>query len=198
MPQASFRRNGANALQRNGVKRNGVKTSGAHYELRIRREALKFSSAHMTVFPDGSKEALHGHQYIPTVTVRFQNAEFKSMIPFSEIKRAMKKIAALWDEKVLLAIENPKFKLLKQSKTSLEFELCKKRYVLPRDEVVCLKIDNVTCEALAEAYFDFLCMELEWLTASGRKKHPAQIDAVKVYIEESAGQGAEYAWFNEV
>ena len=31
--------------------------------LHIRKEALKFSAAHMTVFPDGTKESLHGHNY---------------------------------------------------------------------------------------------------------------------------------------
>ena len=33
------------------------------YEIRIRKEALKFAASHMTVFPDGTKEALHGHNY---------------------------------------------------------------------------------------------------------------------------------------
>jgi hypothetical protein len=34
-----------------------------YYRIYIRKEALKFSAAHMTVFPDGTKERLHGHNY---------------------------------------------------------------------------------------------------------------------------------------
>ena len=158
------------------------------YEIRIRKEALKFASSHMTVFKDGTKESLHGHHYVPTVTLQLKTANFKEMIAFSELKGAMKKIAGLWDEKVFLATENPHYNLLKQTKTSLEFELCQKRYVLPRDEVVLLKVDNVTCENLAKAYFDFLQMELDWLQISAKKN----IQAVSVYIEESPGQGAAY------
>ena len=62
-----------------------------HVEIRIRKEALKFAAAHMTVFPDGTKEALHGHQYLPTLTVRVKDASFEKMLPFSEFKSAMKK-----------------------------------------------------------------------------------------------------------
>ena len=158
------------------------------YEIRIRKEALKFASSHMTVFSDGTKEALHGHHYVPSVTLQVSDIQFKNMIPFSEIKTAMKKIASLWDEKVFIALNNPFFKLTKQTKTWIEFELCKKRYLLPRDEVILLKVDNVTCENLAKAYFEFLQMELEWLEIGKKKK----IQSVSVFIEESPGQGAAY------
>ena len=156
-----------------------------HYSIRIRKEALKFASSHMTVFPDGSKEALHGHHYVPTVSLWVEDVSFKKMIPFSEVKNAMKKIAKLWDEKVFIALKNPYFKMIKQTKDSLEFTLCKKRYVLPRDEVISLQVDNVTCENLAKAYFEFLKMELPWIVGP-------RVKSVNVYIEESPGQGAEY------
>jgi 6-pyruvoyltetrahydropterin/6-carboxytetrahydropterin synthase len=156
-------------------------------EIRIQKQALKFASSHMTVFPDGTKEAIHGHQYLPTVTLRVRDASFKKMIAFSEVKTAMKKLAQLWDEKLLLATENPYFKVVKKTKTSIEFDLCKKRYVIPADEVVLLKIDNITCEALAHAYFQFLEMEWDGL----RDKN---ILSVSVYIEESPGQGAAYIY----
>jgi len=157
-----------------------------HVEIRIRKEALKFAAAHMTVFPDGTKEALHGHQYQPTLTLGIKDASFESMLPFSDLKSAMKKIAALWDEKVLLATENPHYQKLRQTKSSLEFTLCKKHYVLPRDEVVLLKTDNITCERLAHAYFEFLNSELEDVFAEENVLY------VNVYIEESPGQGAAY------
>ena len=161
------------------------KTHQKVYEIRIRKDALKFASSHMTVFSDGTKEALHGHHYQPTVSIQFQDASFKKMIPFSDVKLGMKKIAALWDEKVLLATQNPYFKIIKKTKDSFEFSLCKKKYLLPKDEVVLLKVDNITCEALAEAYFEFLEMELDLFEIEN-------ITSVSVYIEESPGQGAAF------
>jgi 6-pyruvoyltetrahydropterin/6-carboxytetrahydropterin synthase len=161
------------------------KTLQKKFEIRIRKDALKFASSHMTVFADGSKEHLHGHHYQPTVSVTFQDASLKKMIPFVEIKNGMKKIASLWDEKVLLASENPFFKVKKQSRDSLSFILCNKEYLLPRDEVVLLKTDNITCETLARAYYEFMEMELDLF------RNP-NVLSMSVYIEESPGQGAAY------
>ena len=155
-------------------------------EIRIRKEALKFASAHMTVFLDGTKEALHGHQYQPSVSMGIKNIDFENMIPFSKVKNAMKKIAMLWDEKILIATENPHYQSIRKTKDSLEFTLCKKRYVLPREEVVLLKVDNITCEQLAFSYFEFLNAELESLFLNDNVLY------VQVYIEESPGQGAAY------
>lgn len=161
------------------------KTLQKIYEIRIRKDALKFASSHMTVFPDGTKEHLHGHHYQPTVSVQFQDASYKKMMPFVDIKNGMRKIAKLWDEKVLLATENPHFKMIKKSKESIEFTLCKKKYLLPNEEVVLLKVDNVTCETLAESYYHFLEMELDLFSDKN-------IRSVSVYIEESPGQGAAF------
>ena len=156
------------------------------YEVRIRKEALKFAASHMTVFPDGTKEALHGHQYQPSISIRFREAGFESMIPFSVIKQSMKKIADLWDEKVLLATGNPFFELVRSGREEIEFKLCGKRYVLPSEETVLLKVDNITCERLARAYFEFLRADLDELLKKGA------ITSMSVYIEESPGQGAAF------
>ena len=162
-----------------------------HYEIRIRKEALKFAAAHMTVFRDGTKEALHGHQYLPTLTICLKSATFENTAPFSDFKTAMKKIANQWDEKVLLATQNPHYRKLKQTKDALEFTLCKKRYVLPRDELILLKTDNITCETLARAYYDFLAAELEDAFKD------SNVISVSVYIEESPGQGAAYTYVKD-
>jgi 6-pyruvoyltetrahydropterin/6-carboxytetrahydropterin synthase len=156
------------------------------YEVRIRKEALKFAASHMTVFPDGTKEALHGHQYQPTLSLFSGETGFESMIAFSTIKESMKKIAKLWDEKVLIATGNPFFEILRNTREEIEFTLCGKRYVLPADEVVLLKVDNITCERLARAYFEFLVSDLEEVLKKGK------ISSMCVFIEESPGQGAAF------
>jgi len=157
------------------------------YEIRIRKEALKFASSHMTVFPDGTKEALHGHGYVPSVSIRLGDASFEQMIPFSRIKEEMKRIACEWDEKVLLAVRNPFYREISRARGELEFELCGKRYVLPLDEVVLLDVDNVTCEQLARVYHERIRAALGPVPAF------AGTGALSVLIEESPGQGAVYS-----
>jgi 6-pyruvoyltetrahydropterin/6-carboxytetrahydropterin synthase len=156
------------------------------YEIRIRKEALKFAASHMTVFPDGSKEALHGHNYVPSLTVRVREASFEATIPFSRLKAGMKKIALAWDEKVLVATRNPFYEELRLDAQELEFRLCGRRYLLPADEVVRLDTDNISCETLARAYFDLLGAEL------GPELGSENILSIAVYIEETPGQGAAF------
>jgi 6-pyruvoyltetrahydropterin/6-carboxytetrahydropterin synthase len=157
------------------------------YEIRIRKEALKFASSHMTVFPDGTKETLHGHGYMPTVFLRLEDASFENMIPFARIKEEMKRVALEWDEKVLIAVLNPFYRELSRKDGELEFRLCGKRYILPLDEVVLLEIDNVTCECLARVYHERIKGALAPVRTS------AGIGSLGVLIEESPGQGAVYS-----
>ncbi len=156
------------------------------YEIRVRKDALKFAASHMTVFPDGTKESLHGHNYVPSLTVRVRDASFEATIPFSRLKAGMKKIALAWDEKVLVATRNPYYEPLCGDARELEFRLCGKRYVLPADEVVLLDTDNISCETLARTYFDLLEAEL------GPELRSENILSVAVYIEETPGQGAAF------
>lgn len=162
------------------------KNSAEQYEIRIRKEAHKFAASHMTVFPDGTKETLHGHQYLPTVKIAVKEVDLKNMIPFSDVKVAMRKLAVLWDEKVLLATKNKHFKLTKTTKEETEFVLCKKRYVIPTDEIVFIAADNITCENLARVYFEFIEDELELLSNKN-------VISLSVDIEESPGQGVAYS-----
>lgn len=154
----------------------------------IRKEALKFSSAHMTVFPDGTKEALHGHNYSTELTVELRDIGLDSMVPFSELKTAVRALCQLWDEKVFLAQHCPLLKIVRDHAGELEFTLCGKRYVLPRDEVLMLPADNITTETLAHQFGMALVSKLD-LT----HRLPV-ITGLTVRIDESAGQGASYEW----
>ncbi len=158
------------------------------HRIHIRKEALKFSSAHMTVFPNGTKESLHGHNYTPELTVALKDVSLEAMLPFSEFKSAMKSLCALWDEKVFLAQRCPFLKILKDQGGELEFTLCGKRYVLPRDEVVMLPTDNITTETLSEQF----CLTLVGQLDLARKF--LVVTELTVRVDEIPGQGASYAW----
>ncbi len=157
------------------------------FRIQVRKEALKFSSAHMTVFPDGTKENLHGHNYRSVLKLEFERSSLESMLPFSDLKIAMKKICDEWDEKVLLPEQCPHFKLISRDPTSIEFELCKRRYVLPLQEVVLLPTDNVTSESLAKIFCERMAG-----TLSREALERARVKTLEIQIEEMTGQGASY------
>ena len=151
----------------------------------IAREQYKFSCAHMTVFPDGSKERLHGHNYTIAVALDVDDIRLTSgaMIPFAPIKAALVELCAAWKEYVLLAEQNPYLEIVRDDKAEIEFKLCGQRYVLPRGDVLLLPIDNISVEALAAHVAAILKSKLTVLTAS-------HVRSLEVTIEESPGQGA--------
>jgi 6-pyruvoyltetrahydropterin/6-carboxytetrahydropterin synthase len=149
------------------------------HRISIAREQYKFSCAHMTVFADGSKERLHGHNYTIAVALDVASIELANMVPFSAIKQALHELCATWKEHVLLAANNPYF-VVKTESPELEFTLCGDRYVMPRGDALLLPLDNIAVETLAAHVAELLAAKI---TA------PAAI-ALEVTIEESPGQGA--------
>lgn len=158
------------------------------HRLHIRKEALKFASAHMTVFADGTKEALHGHNYTVQLTVRLLRISLKEMVPFSVFKDALKAVCDRWDEKVLIAKDCPLLSLQSQGPQETEFTLCGKRYVLPSDELELIPVDNITTENLSAEVLRKL------LAAVQKSPHSATVLEMDVLVEESPGQGGSSRW----
>jgi 6-pyruvoyltetrahydropterin/6-carboxytetrahydropterin synthase len=152
------------------------------HRIRLARAEHKFSCAHMTVFADGTKERLHGHNYTVAVALEVERVDLAAMIPFAPIKLAIGELCATWKEHVLLAAHNPCFEIVRDT-GELEFRLCGERYVMPRRDALLLPIDNISVEALAAHVAQLLreqIVELDLRHAIG----------LEVTVEESPGQGA--------
>jgi 6-pyruvoyltetrahydropterin/6-carboxytetrahydropterin synthase len=154
------------------------------HRLLIAREQYKFSCAHMTVFPDGTKERLHGHNYQLGVALDVTDVALATMIPFAPIKVALTELCARWKERVLIAEHNPHLELIRQDPVEVELRLCGDRYVFPAGDVLFLPIDNISVEALAAHAAALLRDRLADVLAA------PQVTAFEVTCEESPGQGA--------
>ena len=150
------------------------------HRIAIAREQYKFSCAHMTVFADGTKERLHGHNYTIAVELEVDRVDLQAMIPFAPIKVALGELCALWKEHVLLAAKNPFFELVRDE-DEIELKLCGERYVMPRHDALLLPIDNISVESLAAHVAELLGARL------GGTPHARSLT---VTVEESPGQGA--------
>ena len=147
----------------------------------VGKQSHKFSSAHMTVFADGTKERLHGHDY--SVQVELQLKDDSSFVEFRQVKTVLVALCSEWDERLLLPARSKFLKIQKQS-SELEFTLCGARYVLPAEECVMLPVDNVTVESLAA--------ELAAKFSSAWRKDVAlpELASIEVVITETPGQSA--------
>ncbi|GAB4566024.1 MAG: 6-pyruvoyl tetrahydropterin synthase family protein [Haliangiales bacterium] len=157
----------------------------APYRIDVARTEFKFSCAHMTVFPDGSKERMHGHNYYLGLALELRDISFENMIAFAHIKDAAAALCRRWKEHLLVATDNPHFTLVRdEADGELEFRLCGDRYVLPRRDVLLLPIDNVAVEPLAAYAAELLLAEL------AETLRPEVVVAVEVQVSEVPGQGA--------
>ena len=137
----------------------------------------------MTVFPDGTKERLHGHNYTIAIALEVDRIDLPAMLPFSPIKAALGELCAAWKEHVLIATKNPHLVIVRDDR-ELELTLCGERYVLPRGDVLLLPIDNISVEALAAHIAELLRDRLASELAG------AHVRALEITVEESPGQGA--------
>ena len=165
-----------------------IQTAQGFQRVYFRKEAFKFAAAHMTVFPDGSKESLHGHNYTTDISFDLRETSQSPLIPFSFFKDAIREVCKTWDEKFLLPKSCPFLKILSQTPEEIEFLLCQKRYVFPAEDVLILEINNITAEALAQEFSRQLLNRLDPIMM----KH--HIAGMTVRIDESPGQGASNHW----
>ena len=152
----------------------------------VGRENHKFSCAHMTVAPDGSKERLHGHNYQVRVALELSNSSFEKFLNMHIIKDVLEKLCREWNEYLLVAEKNPHLKLIKATKQETEFLLCEKRYVVPSDEIRLLPIDNIVVEALAVEFARRFCL------AIADQLHKGNVVGIEVEVTEARGQGATF------
>ena len=168
-------------------ERPSERPSERRYWIEVAREQYKFACAHMTVFPDGTKERLHGHNYQVGMEIELSDVSFSSMIPFAEIKSALAAQCADWKERLLLATQNPHYCVLASDTQSHEFTLCGERYVSPRGDVLELPIDNIAVEPLASHLADLLAARLPNVLAL------PYVRGFEVRVHEHPGQGARCA-----
>ena len=153
------------------------------HRIEVARAEHKFSCAHMTVFPDGRKERLHGHNYTVSVALDLGAVSFGGLIDFGAIKREVAALCAEWRERTLIAERNPESRL-RRAGGELELVLCGRRYVLPEEDALVLPIDNTTVEALSALGVELLATRLAGVLAG------SVAVGLEVRIEESPGQGA--------
>ncbi len=155
------------------------------YWLELSREDFKFSCAHMTIFPDGSKERLHGHNYQVSLRVGLKDVSFQNLVPFSDIKKAVRNFCLDFKEYLLIQEKNPLVDIVSDDGKVLEVHVCGVRYVLPRNEVKLLPLDNITVECLASYVAEMLLAKL------GDKAKV--LTDLQVSVHESPGQGATFS-----
>lgn len=153
--------------------------------LHLAKQNMKFSAAHFLIFDEKHAERLHGHNYQVKVDIVTPSEEKLHgdgyFIDFNVFKKYIKARLDVWDEMVLMPEKHQDMNFKKTEK-SLEVTFRDRFYVFPLSEVCLLPVTNTSVEQLSKLLAEEFFLEF--------KKYGVQ--AVTVYVEESAGQGATY------
>jgi 6-pyruvoyltetrahydropterin/6-carboxytetrahydropterin synthase len=152
----------------------------------VQKDEHKFSCAHMSVFPDGTKERMHGHNFRLALAVEMPSIEQGPMLDFARLKAVLAQLCAELREHLLLPAHCHYLRIHHHDASEIDFELCGSRYVLPAQDVLLLPIDNVIVESLAAWLWKRVYVEIR------DDLIRCQANRLEVSVTEAPGQGATY------
>ncbi len=153
------------------------------YTLRLAKEDFKFAAAHFTVFPDGSGELLHGHNFRVRVEVAGPRTDDMGLlVDVAALKDQIRSVCNALDE-VTLIPEKSRFLSVQHEGDSVEVRFGERDYRLPAADVTLLPLPNVTMELLARLLWDKISPALH---------HAANVTTLRVEVEETSGQSCAY------
>lgn len=154
--------------------------------IRIDKEDIKFSAGHFTLFADGSRERLHGHNFSVAAVVSARIENHGMTFDYNLVKTALRCLCRELDEYVLIPALAPAL-TISTIGSSLSVVCGGDEIRLPADDVRLLPIRNTTVEELA-GYLLTLLMDREpWALRWG-------VTEMAVEVSSGPGQSAQCIW----
>ncbi|MFT7487253.1 MAG: 6-pyruvoyltetrahydropterin/6-carboxytetrahydropterin synthase [Candidatus Paceibacteria bacterium] len=156
------------------------------WSIELSKEDFKFSAAHFLIFPDGSAERLHGHNYRVFLEVAGELSEFGLVIDFQKIKPVVRELLATLNERFLVPGEHRELRVKEVEPESVEITYRERRYVIPSLDVRVLPVNNTSTENLAA----FLGREM--LRILPIEFPDVRVRQLRLAVEETLGQRGVY------
>lgn len=158
------------------------------WSIEVEKEYLKFSAAHFLIFPDGSAERLHGHNYRVYVTLEARLSPHGLVLDFQHIKPLVRELVNEHDERWLVPGLHPELGVARRADGVVEVRYRERYYAAPAADVLVLPINNTSAENLATLLGRELLARL-------RARYPElAVRSLRFAVEETAGQRGVYAY----
>jgi 6-pyruvoyltetrahydropterin/6-carboxytetrahydropterin synthase len=157
-----------------------------HCLIRIDKEDIKFSAGHFTLFADGARERLHGHNFSVAAVISTRVGGHGMAFDYNIIKRALRALCEELDEYVLIPERAPSLTISTVGR-SLVVVVGEDEFRLPLADVRLLPIRNTTVEELA-AYLLNRLVAMEALSARWG------VSEIVLEVSSGPGQSAQCAW----
>ena len=156
------------------------------WSILMHKEYFKFSCAHFLIFPDGSKERLHGHNYQVTCEIHGELTDRGLVIDFKLAKPIVRALCDELDEHWLIPDQHPELTYSHRDDGHTEVHYRNCHYLAPSEEVIVLPLNNTSAENLAT-----------WLGKNIRERITERfgsnkIQRLQVAVSETSGQHGTY------
>lgn len=152
------------------------------WAITLEKEYFKFSCAHFLIFPDGSKERLHGHNYHVSVEIEGDLNDKGLVIDFLDAKPVIRELCDSLDEHWLVPGQHPELKIEHREDGHTSVVYREERYLVPTPEIVVLPVNNTSVENLST----WFGRELERRLVE--RFGVSQVRRLRVAISETPGQ----------
>ncbi len=161
------------------------------WSIELEKEYFKFSAAHFLIFPDGSAERLHGHNYRVYVEIDAQLTRHGLVIDFKTVKPVVRRMCDELDEHWLVPGEHPVLRHALREDGIVEVRYHDRYYAAPREDVIVMPINNTSSENLATWFGRELARRL------AQSFPDVQVNRLRVAVEETSGQKGVYVFVRE-
>ena len=158
------------------------------WSIDVHKDYLKFSAAHFLIFPDGTAERLHGHNYKVYVDVAADLSTSGLVVDFKRIKPIIRELVDDLDEHWLVPADHPGLDVTRRDDGVVEVRYQERYYAAPAEDVLVLPINNTSAENLATYVGRLLRERLEG------QFDDVEIRRLEVAVEETVGQRGVYEY----
>ena len=158
------------------------------WSIDLYKENFKFSAAHFLIFPDGSCERLHGHNYRVFVEIEARLSRHGLVLDFKQVKPIVRELVDELDEHWIVPGEHPTLTWQARPDGVTEVRYGGRFYAAPQEDVLVLPINNTSSENLA----GWLGREL--LARLSRRFEDVEVRRLRVGVEETSGQSGVYTF----
>ena len=156
------------------------------WSIELEKENFKFSAAHFLIFPDGSAERLHGHNYRVFVEIEARLSPHGLVLDFKMVKPVVREICDALDEHWIVPGKHPVLRWSERADGIVEVRYRDRYYAAPRADVMVLPINNTSSENLATWFGRELARVLR------ERFSDVSIARLRVAVEETTGQRGVY------
>ena len=162
------------------------------WSIQIDKEYLKFSAAHFLIFPDGTAERLHGHNYRVYVEIQANLSPHGLVLDFLQAKPVVRELVDELDEHWIIPDQHSDLKHSLREDGVMEVRYKDRYYAAPSEDVLVLPINNTSAENLSAWLGGELVKRLE------ARFPELELLGLEVRVEETPGQRGVWRIRNQV